>query len=221
MPLLQVWLTAITFLALLPPLQQLTRRLRLPDLPLRLAAVALLAWAGVRSFPAGLAPRAYLTWILLADELLFSFLAIRLLLWLSLELPPALGWRKPPPRILVQLLMLGGSAIATVIVLRELARFDVVGLVTTSAVLTAVLGLAAQEPLKDLFAGLELQLDDIFQVGDFIEVDQQHRGVVVSVDWHDTCLRDMTGTLVAVPNTTVTEAVVRNFGRFGLSLIHI
>lgn len=216
MSLLQVWLTAIPFLLLLLPLQQLTRRLRVPALPVRLAAAALLAWAGVRSVPAGLAPSAYLTWILLADELLVSYLGIRLLLWISLELPPALGWRKPPPQILVQLLMLGGAAIATVIVLRELARFDVVGLVTTSAVLTAVLGLAAQEPLKDLFAGLELQLDDVFQVGDFIEVDQQHRGVVVSVDWHDTCLRDMTGTLVVVPNTTVTEAVVRNFARFGI-----
>ncbi len=215
MPLLQVWLTAITFLALLLPLKQLSRRLRLPDLPVQLAAAALLAWAVGSSFREGLAASSSRTWFLVVDELLVSYLLIRLLLWLTLELPPALGWRKPQPQILVQLLMLGGSAIATVIVLRELARFDVVGLVTTSAVLTAVLGLAAQEPLKDLFAGLELQLDDVFEVGDYIEVDQQHRGVVVSVDWHDTCLRDMTGTLVVVPNTTVTEAVVRNFGRFG------
>ncbi|MEO1002356.1 MAG: mechanosensitive ion channel family protein [Cyanobacteria bacterium J06638_7] len=216
MALLQVWFTVLTFLALLLPLQLLTRRLKLPDLPVRLAATMLLAWAVVRSLPAELPAEPYRTWILLADELLVSYLAIRLLLWLSLELPPALGWCKPQPQILVQLLMLGGSAIATVIVLRELARLDVVGLVTTSAVLTAVLGLAAQEPLKDLFAGLELQIDDIFMVGDYIEVDQHHRGVVVSVDWHDTCLRDMTGTLVVVPNTTVTESVVKNFGRFGI-----
>jgi small-conductance mechanosensitive channel/CRP-like cAMP-binding protein len=215
MPLLQVWLTAITFLALLPPLQQLTRRLRLPELPVRLAAAALLAWALAHSLPEGVAAGSYRTWILVADELLFSYLAIRLVLWLILELPPALGWQKPQPQILVQLLMLGGSGLATVIVLRELARFDLVGLVTTSAVLTAVLGLAAQEPLKDFFAGLELQFDDIFQVGDFIQVGEEHLGVVVSVDWHDTCLRDIAGSLVVIPNTMVTESVVRNFCRFG------
>lgn len=211
----QVWLTAIVCISLLLPLQRLARRLNLPELPVRLAAAALLAWALVSSLPEGLPPDPYRPWILIADKLLFSYLGIRLLIWLVLELPPALGWRKPPPQILLQLLMLAGSSLATVIVLRELARFDVVGLVTTSAVLTAVLGLAAQEPLKDLFAGLELQFDDIFQVGDFIQVGDEHLGEVVSVDWHDTCLRDISGSLVVIPNTTVTETVVKNFCRFG------
>lgn len=215
MPLLQVWLAAITLLALLLPLQQGARRLGLPKLPVGLAAAVLLAWALVESLPQGLPPHPYRPWILITDKLLVSYLGIRILLWLTVELPAALGWRKPPPQILVQLLMLGGSGLATVIVLRELARFDVVGLVTTSAVLTAVLGLAAQEPLKDLFAGLELQLDDIFKVGDFIQVGGQHQGVVVSVNWRDTCLRDVKGALVVVPNTMVTEAVVENFCRYG------
>ncbi len=211
----QVWLTATVALSLLLPLRRLTRRLRLPDLPVRLVAWALLAWAVVASLPEGLPSDPYRPWILIADKLLFSYLGIRLFLWLTLELPPALGWRKPQPKILVQLLMLAGSSLATVVVLWELARFDVVGLVTTSAVLTAVLGLAAQEPLKDLFAGVELQFDDVFKVGDFIRVGDEHEGVVVSVDWHDTCLRDSSGSLVVIPNTMVTETVVKNFCRFG------
>ncbi|MFM7367355.1 MAG: hypothetical protein ACKO2Z_06045, partial [Sphaerospermopsis kisseleviana] len=62
--------------------------------------------------------------------------------------------------LLLQLLMVGGAALGTVVVARQTARFDLVGLVTTSAVLTAVIGLAAQEPLKDLLAGLELQLSE-------------------------------------------------------------
>ncbi|MCP9928358.1 mechanosensitive ion channel family protein [Cyanobium sp. CH-040] len=215
MSLPQVWLTAVVLITLLLPLQHLARRLTLPDLPVRLAAAALLAWALVSSLPQGLPPDPYRPWVLIADKLLFSYLGIRLLIWLVLELPPALGWQRPPPQILVQLLMLAGSSLATVIVLRELARFDVVGLVTTSAVLTAVLGLAAQEPLKDLLAGLELQFDDVFKVGDFIQVGDHHLGMVVSVDWHDTCLRDVSGSLVVIPNTMVTEAVVKNFCRFG------
>ena len=89
------------------------------------------------------------------------------------------------------------------------------GLVTTSAVLTAVIGLAAQESLKDLFAGLELQLGDDFTEGDFLELDQGVRGVVVQVSWRDTMLRNMDGQLVVVPNSLVTERVLRNLGRSG------
>jgi CRP-like cAMP-binding protein len=78
-----------------------------------------------------------------------------------------------------------------------------------------MVGLAAQEPLKDLFAGLELQFDDIFSVGDFIDLGDGTLGVVVSINWRDTCLKDISGALVVVPNTKVTEVVMRNYGSFG------
>jgi small-conductance mechanosensitive channel len=215
MPLSPIWLTTAILLALLPILQRLVLRLKLPGLPMRLAAAAVLAWAALASVPHELLPIGYRSTILVLDKLLLSYLGIRLVLWITLEVPPALGWARPRPQILVQLLMLSGGTIATVIVFREVARFDVVGLVTTSAVLTAVLGLAAQEPLKDLFAGLELQLDDVFEVGDFIDVGEGILGTVVSVNWRDTCLKDITGALVVIPNTKVTEVVVKNYGRFG------
>jgi small-conductance mechanosensitive channel/CRP-like cAMP-binding protein len=169
-----------------------------------------LSWALIASFPLDIAPEHYRPWIQVVDKLLISYAGIRLALWLILELPATGGWRKPAPQILIQLLMLGTASLATVIVLRELARIDVIGLATTSAVLTAILGLAAQEPLKDLFAGLELQFDDVFKLGDFIQVGDGVDGVVVKINWRDTCLRNISGDLVVVPNAQITEAVVRN-----------
>ncbi|MFQ6537737.1 MULTISPECIES: cyclic nucleotide-binding domain-containing protein [Aphanothece] len=174
-----------------------------------------------------------LTWLLLAilprellassqlrplnaiDELLISFVCIRLSLWTLLQLPAAFGWRKQPPDLVIQLLMLAGGMLVTIVVLKEEAQFDLVGLVTTSAVLTAVLGLAAQEPLKDLFAGLELQFNEIFKVGDFIDLGDETNGIVISMNWRDTCLRDISGALVVIPNAKVTEVVLRNYGTFG------
>jgi len=215
MPLLEVWLTAIVLMVLLLPLQLLIRRLRLPKLPLQLATLTILSAAVVRTLPLILMPAHYRAWISTIDELMFSYLGIRMALWGFLEMPAALGLRKQPPDILLQLLILGGGAVATVIVVQEQARFNLVGLLTTSAVLTAMVGLAAQEPLKDLFAGLELQFDDVFSVGDFLELGDGTLGVVVSINWRDTCLRDLTGALVVVPNTKVTEVVVRNYVSFG------
>jgi small-conductance mechanosensitive channel/CRP-like cAMP-binding protein len=215
MPLLEVWVTAIVTMVLLLPLQLLILRLRLPKLPIQMATLAILSWAVVRTLPLILLPADYRAWISTIDELMFSYLGIRMALWGFLELPAALRLRKEPAQILLQLLMLGGGIVATVIVVQEQARFNLVSLVTTSAVLTAMLGLAAQEPLKDLFAGLELQFDDVFSVGDFLDLGDGTMGVVVSINWRDTCLKDVTGALVVVPNTKVTEVVVRNYVAFG------
>jgi small-conductance mechanosensitive channel/CRP-like cAMP-binding protein len=215
MSVLEVWLTAIVLMVLLLPLRLLVRRLRLPKLPLQLATLAILSWALVRTLPLIVLPAQYQGWISTLDELMFSYLGIRMALWGFLELPAALGLRKQPAQILLQLLMLGGGTVATVIVVQEQARFNLVSLVTTSAVLTAMLGLAAQEPLKDLFAGLELQFDDVFSVGDFLDLGDGTLGVVVSINWRDTCLRDLTGALVVVPNTKITQVVVRNYVAFG------
>lgn len=79
----------------------------------------------------------------------------------------------------MQLLIPGGGTVATVLVVHEQARFNLVSLLTTSAVLTAIVGLAAQEPLKDLFAGLELEFDDVFSGWDFLDLGDGTLGVVV------------------------------------------
>ncbi len=215
MPLLQVWLITLILVVLLVLLQGLILRLKLPPLPGQLILAAILAWSLVRSLPSDQLPVSYRSWVRSLDVLMICYLGIRMSLWGFLELPATLGWRKQPPQILLQLLMLAGGAVATVIVVQEQARFDLVGLVTTSAVLTAMVGLAAQEPLKDLLAGLELHFDDVFQQGDFIDLGEGTVGVVVSMNWRDTLLKDITGALVVVPNTKITEVVMRNYGSFG------
>ena len=213
---LQTWLTALGLLALLPLAQRLVRRFRLPDLPVQLMGMSVVAWLLVTALPNQLLDGSHMRWLRPIDELLFSFVGIRMLLWALLELPAAFGWRKHPPDLLIQLLMLAPGMVVTVVVVKEQAQFDLVSLVTTSAVLTAVLGLAAQEPLKDLFAGLELQVNEIFKVGDFIDLGEGTAGIVASMNWRDTCLRDITGALVVIPNAKVTEVVLRNYGTFGV-----
>ena len=169
----------------------------------------------VRTLPLALLPPGYRVWFDLSDNLLLAFAVLRLLLWLGLELPAVAGWWRSPPDLLLQLLMLGGGGFATVAVLKQSASLDLVGLVTTSAVLTAVVGLAAQESLKDLFAGLELQLGNEFSVGDWVELEGGPRGFVESITWRDTCLRNVDDNLLLVPNSQITAKVLTNLGAFG------
>ncbi|MFM8661262.1 MAG: mechanosensitive ion channel family protein [Cyanobium sp.] len=210
MALLQRLLPALLALSALGLLRLLVRRRRLPDLPLGLPLLALASWALMPWIEALGLPADYRRWLGMADELLLSYAALRLGLWLGLELPGGLGWWRRPPELLLQLLMLGLGALLTVLVVRESARFDLVGLVTTSAVLTAVLGFAAQETLKDLFAGLELQLGDDFAVGDWLDLGQGVQGVVETITWRDTQLRNLDGHRLIIPNSKITAEVIAN-----------
>lgn len=221
MALLQRFLPALLAAGVLLLLHRLVqprlRRRGLGQLPLGLIALALLSWALLPMVEALGLRSEYRRWLGLVDELLISYAALRLALWLGLELPGGLGWWRRPPQLLLQLLMLGGGALLTVLVVRESARFDLVGLVTTSAVLTAVVGFAAQETLKDLFAGLELQLGDDFAVGDWLDVGQGVQGLVETITWRDTQLRTLDGCRLIIPNSRITAEVISNRSASGVA----
>ena len=196
MELLRTWVIGLAAGLLLVLLGRVARRRGLNRPPLVVPLVATAVWTLLRSLPLGALPTTTRLWLSSLDDLLVVYAAVQLVIWGCFEVPGSLGWWRRPPKLLLQLLALGGCAIGTVVVIRQATRFDLVGLVTTSAVLTAVIGLAAQEPLKDLLAGLELQLTSDFELGDFIHLSDEVRGVVVSVSWRDTTLRNIDGALI-------------------------
>jgi small-conductance mechanosensitive channel len=192
------------------------RRRRLPLPPRTLPLLATVSWVALQLVPLGLVPASSRLWLAIGVNLLLVLALIRLVLWLVLELPGGLGWWRPPPELLVQLLLVAGGALAAVLLVNQVGRLDLMGLVTTSAVLTAVIGLAIQEPLKDLIAGLELQLSDDLRLGDLVEIaGGQARGRVESVSWRDTTLRSFDGVRVVLPNTQVTGGILRNLSVTG------
>src|SRR5437763_15527911 len=67
-------------------------------------------------------------------------------------------------------LLLVSVAVALVMGFLRLAGLDLFSLVTTSAVLTAVIGLALQSTIANVFGGLGLQLDRTLGRGEWIEV---------------------------------------------------
>jgi small-conductance mechanosensitive channel/CRP-like cAMP-binding protein len=197
-----------------------TRQRHLPPPPRVMPLVAVILWwlLSGTSRPIGL------RWLGAVDELAIAYALIGLLAWLILECPAALGWWRPTAKILRDLLSLGLSALATVLVLQRQANLNLVGLVTTSAVLTAVIGLAAQESLKDLFAGIELQVDPPFREGDWISVGSQS-GTVDSLHLMSTRLRRIDGSTVNLPNNTVVDNPMQRFSQhepvgnlFGIAL---
>lgn len=213
---LQSWPAIGLAMALLVLLARLCRMRSLPRLPLRLTLAALVCRGLWLLLPLSRLPAGYRLGLGIVDDLLICFATIRLLTWAALELPGGLGWWRPPPKLLTQVISVGGGALVAVLVVRQTTRFDLINLVATSAVLTAVIGLAAQEGLKDLFSGLELQATEDFRIGDWLELPDGRRGIVASISWRETRLRTVDGCILVVPNSKITSDVFVNRSGLGV-----
>jgi len=84
--------------------------------------------------------------------------------------------------------------------------------ITLSAtVVSAVVGFALQDVLKNVFAGLALQTEAPFEVGDWLLVDDDPRQVL-EMTWRSTHLRSNLSVDYRVPNSKLADAEIVNLG---------
>ena len=83
-------------------------------------------------------------------------------------------------------------------------------LVTTSAVSAVVIGFALQDTLGNAFAGLAIQSERPFNIGQWVRVGD-FEGRVAEVTWRATKLRTKSGNFVIVPNNIVSKEAITNY----------
>lgn len=118
------------------------------------------------------------------------------------------------PVLLVDLFSLAASVVFLGALLHTVFLIEVTSLLATSAVLSVVLGLALQDTLGQLFAGISLQLDRPFRLGDWVEVHTDSgrlAGQVMEVSWRATLLLAVGEELITIPNKTMAQGLVLNF----------
>ncbi len=87
-------------------------------------------------------------------------------------------------------------------------------LLATSAAFSIILGLALQDTLGNLFAGISLQLDKTFEIGNWLEVmngSTKIVGQVKELSWRSTVLIGFSDELITLPNKLVSQCQVSNF----------
>jgi small-conductance mechanosensitive channel len=88
-------------------------------------------------------------------------------------------------------------------------------LLATSALVSVVLGLALQDTLGNLFAGVALQFDKPYEIGDWIEVHgpggEVFVGEVHEITWRATILYGVYDEILTLPNRLVAQSDVSNF----------
>ena len=146
--------------------------------------------------------------------LTFAFGGIRAGMSLAVLAVTRLGIRTPPPKILRDVVEISLYVIAVVPILRAELAIDLTSLLATSAIVSVVLGLAMQDTLGNLFAGLSLQLERPYQVGDWVTI-KEITGRVVQVAWRATRLETSRKEIITLPNNICSKEAVKNYSRGG------
>ena len=108
------------------------------------------------------------------------------------------------PSILQDTLVVGGLGLVASFVLPNQT------VLLTSTVAAAVVGFALQDTLGNAFAGLAIQVDRPFRVGQWISVGS-FEGRVMEITWRATKLRTKSGNLIVVPNNIMSKEAISNY----------
>ncbi|MDR6289452.1 MULTISPECIES: mechanosensitive ion channel family protein [Inquilinus] len=99
---------------------------------------------------------------------------------------------------------------ATLTVVSTVFGFPVRALVATSGVIAIVLGLALQNTLADVFAGIAIGIERPYSVGDRVWIEGGIEGVVVQITWRSVRVWTDGNDIASVPNSIATRSRVIN-----------
>jgi small-conductance mechanosensitive channel len=139
--------------------------------------------------------------------------AFKVLEVLVVDLLPGRRGPDRAPAILRDVVAAAVGCLILVVLLRASFGVDVAALVATSAALSIVLGLALQETLSNLFAGLALMLERPFEPGDWIQMGDLI-GRVQEVSWRAVRLQLIRQEdYLVVPNSVVAKSQIVNMSQ--------
>jgi small-conductance mechanosensitive channel len=117
------------------------------------------------------------------------------------------------PRLLTDLVA-AAIWLATVLVIAGfMLEMPLTGILTTSGVAVAVLGFALRDILASLFAGIALNFERPYRIGDWLEVGPELTGRVTEIGPMTTRLVTLDNIAVVVPNARLATQGLRNFNQ--------
>lgn len=109
-----------------------------------------------------------------------------------------------------------GSVLIYFLIILAVLRFtldlNLTSLIATSAVLTAIIGLALQDVLSSVVSGIVIEVEDPFGPGDWVRIGS-YEGKVIETGWRTTRIRTRVAEVVTLPNTYLAREPVVNYSR--------
>ncbi|MCK5523978.1 MAG: ABC transporter substrate-binding protein [Thiomargarita sp.] len=84
-------------------------------------------------------------------------------------------------------------------------------LLAASSVLVMIIGLAIQINISNVFAGIVINMERPFQIGDWVKISTFEEGEVKDINWRATLLEMRNGCRLIIPNSVASESAIMNF----------
>lgn len=149
-------------------------------------------------------------WLAVAFFLALSTI-LRAIKWLLLEVLVGRRSIKIPP-FLLDILEWFILLIVFLITIRLVFGVELTGLLVTSTVASAIIGLALQDTLGNLISGISLQIEAPFSVDDWVEIEGVE-GKVVRQNWRTLTLLTREDHRVVLTNSGVAKSKIINYSR--------
>ena len=105
----------------------------------------------------------------------------------------------------ITILLLGGFIVL------ETLGISITPLLTALGVGGLAVGLALQDTLANLFAGVHILLSRQIRPGDFVRLSSGEEGFVQDITWRYTTIRQLSNNMTIVPNSKLASSVTANF----------
>jgi small-conductance mechanosensitive channel/CRP-like cAMP-binding protein len=116
-----------------------------------------------------------------------------------------------PPRLLRGLVTIAIYVLAFYGILTFVFERPVTGLLVSTGIVAGVIGLAMQNVLSDLFAGLAITIENPYSLGDWIELKDGTIGRVLDISWRSTRLLSWNNSIYVVPNNVAASSIIHNY----------
>ncbi|MEE9494663.1 MAG: mechanosensitive ion channel family protein [Gammaproteobacteria bacterium] len=122
------------------------------------------------------------------------------------------AWQSRIPNLILNIARLFFILLGIAFVISAIWGIDLGQMLAALGVGSIVLGLALQDTLGGLFAGITLISARQFQIGDWIKAGDVV-GQVISINWHSVTLKSFEEDLLVIPNSVLASNIFYNFSR--------
>lgn len=114
------------------------------------------------------------------------------------------------PHLIRNIVVVLAFSVSFLMILKNFFNVNLTSLLTTSAILSAVIGLAVQDTLTTFIAGLVLTSDKSLELGDTVII-KDIVGKVIDTNWRSTKLQKAGGGIVSIPNNLILKEITINY----------
>jgi CRP-like cAMP-binding protein len=120
------------------------------------------------------------------------------------------------PQLLRQILAIVLYIIFLTLASNRWLGFSLYGALATGTIVAAILGLALQDTLGNLFSGIALHMEGGFEVGDVLH-SGDFVGIVEQVSWRATRIRGFNNQIIVLPNSVIARERLEVFAKSNLN----